>query len=150
MKIISMTMITTLAAITLLSGCGKDGDKASPATSDPALTQITDIVGAPDRRGLVGRQVDIGNAPVQGVVGNYIFWAGEATGQIPVVREDKLKGPVSEHVRLGEKVRMVGTIQLVSNIASNDRIWEKISETEKAQIISATVYVAADSVQVNH
>ena len=150
MKTIFHSFIFTIAALTMLSGCGKDGDKTAPVTTEPALTQLSDIVGAPDRRGLVGRQVDINNAPVQGVVGNYVFWAGEATGQIPVVREDKLKGPITEHVRTGEKIRMVGTIQLVSNIAANDRIWETVNATEKAQILSATVYIAADSVQVHH
>lgn len=143
---ITSIMAVFFSALLFITACGKDKDNQSGVQA--ALTDIPSIAGAADRRALVGRSVDISNGLVQSVVGNYVFWAGDSTSQIPVVRLDKEASPVIEHVKRGETVRMVGTVRLVESTPANDPMWEQINPTERAQITEALVYIAADSVQI--
>lgn len=129
-------------------GCGEDKEGKSGPAAAPAITSLDEITGTADRRELVGRSVSIEDGTVQAVVGNFIFWGGDNHNQIPVVRLDKMAGPVSQHVRAGDKVRIFGTVRLAESVPDSDRMWETVTEAEKADIKNATVYVAADRVQV--
>lgn len=131
-----------------LAGCGDDKSGQSGPASAPALTSIDDIAGAPDRRELVGRSVSIEDGTVRAVVGFFIFWGGDEHNQIPVVRLDKMGGAETEPVRAGDKIRIFGTVRLTNSIPDSDRIWETVNENEKADIKNATVYIAADRVQI--
>lgn len=135
-----------IALLSLLPGCGEDKSGNNNSASD--ITSIESIVAEPDRRAIVGRSVSIEEATVTGVVGNYVFWAGDPRNQIPVVRLDKMKGPVSKHVVKDARVRIYGVVRLTEGVSGSDPMWDLINETEKAQIQAATIYIAADTVQV--
>lgn len=151
MKAIQSIMAAGL--LVLAVGCGKDAAKPADDASKPAITDISAVTGAADRRSLVGRRVDISSAPAQQVVGNYVFWSGGVNSAVPVVRMDKIKGPVTEHVKKGDRVRLSGVIRLMSEVPESHKMWEtakggKISESRRADMIGAIVYIEADVVQV--
>src|ERR1051325_9518522 len=96
----SRTGVLLLSLVLLVAGCGKEGTRE--VTSDRStIVDIEDIANAADRRSLVGKNVDIRNAKVQQVVGNYVFWAGDPHTSVPIAREDKMRGPVTHHVKPG-------------------------------------------------
>ncbi|GEM_PF-4103064 len=140
-------MVLAMACLFVVS-CGRDKEQGASPVQAPALSSVADIAAAPDRRELVGRSVDITDAHVRGVVGNFFFWVGDERSQIPVVRLDKLRGPVTQHVRQNNSVALVGTVQLTSNIGADDRLWELVNEKERREIEAANVYVGAESVTV--
>ena len=140
---------TAVALLFLILGCGKD----NASEVQPAMETITDISvisNTADRRTLVGRQVDIPEAPITSVVGNYLFWAGETHTAVPVVREDKMRGPVTEHVRPGGRAHIKGTVRLLETVPDDDLMWDRITPEEKSDILGARVYIAAESVAVRH
>ena len=152
MKNLFSPLALALACALVATGCGKDKTKPSDdqvtRETAAAISDVFAIVGAADRRELVGRTVDINDTRVQAVVGNFVFWVGDERNQIPVVRQDKLKGPVLRHVKVGDSVRLGGVVQMSSNIAANDRIWENVNEKERRDIEAANVYIGADTVDV--
>lgn len=144
---ISLAMFA-MFAIMSLSGCGKDETSANQPEVQAAITDLNEIASSPDRRALIGRSVQTTNAVVRGVVGNYVFWAGDERNQIPVVRMDKMLGPVTEHVREGSIVKIIGTVRLVETVAESDPMWETVNENEKTEVKGAVVYVAGDKIEV--
>ncbi len=149
MKTTSVKFFYLICFMTLgLAGCGEDkNEQRSPGSEAPSITTIDDITGAPDRRELVGRSVSIEDGTVQAVVGFFIFWGGDDHNQVPVVRLDKMAGGDPQPVKVGDKVRIFGTIRLTESVPESDRMWETVNENEKAEIRNATVYIAADRVQ---
>lgn len=131
----------------LVFACGKDEKKEQP---QPPIADMSTVTSAPDKRTMVGRRVEIPNAQVQQVVGTYFFWAGEQHSAIPVVRGDKLKGPVKEHVKKGDRVRISGTVRLLENVPAADPMWDKINESERRDILAALAYIHADDILVIH
>lgn len=136
------------ALLTILS-CGKD-DKGQTPPEAPTITDIATISNAPDRRALVGSKVDISEASVQSVVGTYVFWAGEPRTGVVVAREDRMRGPVTEHVRAGGRCRITGTVRLLETLPATDLFWDHISDSERRDILGSQVYIAADTVSVIH
>ncbi len=149
MKTTSVKFFYLICFMTLgLAGCGEDkNEQRSPGSEAPSITTIDDITGAPDRRELVGRSVSIEDGTVQAVVGFFIFWGGDDHNQVPVVRLDKMAGGDPQPVKVGDNVRIFGTIRLTESVPESDRMWETVNENEKAEIRNATVYIAADRVQ---
>lgn len=139
--------LTAIALVFALIGCGKEDGSGTQAASE-TITDIGVISTTADRRTLVGRKVNIPDAPVSTVVGNYVFWAGDRHSGVPVAREDKMRTPVVEHVRLGDRVRISGTVRLLETVPDSDLLWDKINEDEKRDILNARVYIAADSVAI--
>jgi hypothetical protein len=149
MKKLNYSVTVLALSIFVLFGCGSDDKKeAKNPTEMPAITDINELANAPDKRSQVGRKVEVESARVQQVVGNYVFWAGEGQPGIPVVRQDKIRGPVTEHVSRGGRVRMNGTVRLLESVAATDPLWDKISESEKQAMKNAVVYVDAEKVMV--
>ncbi len=144
---ITHTLMAVSLTLVLAVGCGKDGEGIAPAK--PAISNIDEITGAADRRSLVGSRVDIPSAPAQAVVGNYVFWAGGANQAVPVVRMDKIKGPVKESVRKGDTVRMSGVVRLTSAVSATAPMWDKINDSERADINNAIVFIEADTIQIS-
>lgn len=142
--------VLALVSALVVSSCGKDdkGGNKSPETM-PAITDLSTIEQAADRGTMVGRNVSLDNVRVDRVVGNYVFWAGGANG-IPVFRNDRLKGTSKEHVQPNGKVRIAGTVRLVSSLPVTDPFWDHINAAEKADIESARVFIFSDNVQVIH
>jgi hypothetical protein len=142
----------------LALACGKsDSDKNGTGTPTPnpapdsTLRSTSDIASAADKRSLVDRPVDITDAKVQSVVGTYVFWAGDDTHTaIPVVRIDRINGPVNEHVKSGEHAAITGRIRLVEATSSTDPMWDHINDSERRDINDAKVFIAADKVKVIH
>lgn len=135
----------------LVISCGKDnGASNSPTSPAATITDMTTITQTADRRSLVGRKVEVGATQVEDPVRQYVFWAGVNNAAIPVVRRDKLNGPVASHVRKGSVVKLSGTIRLVETIPATDRLWEGIANrpNELAAVKAAIVYIDADAVTV--
>lgn len=133
--------------------CGKDnGASTNPAGpgGPAAITDMATITQTADRRTLIGRKVEVGATQVEDPVRQYVFWAGVNNAAIPVVRRDKLNGPVTTHVRKGSVVRLSGTIRLVETIPVTDRLWEGIANrpAELNAVKAAIVYIDAEAVTV--
>lgn len=140
-----------IPAILFVAACGKDDGKQAttdPATQ-PAIEDLATIEQAADRGSLVGRNVALDNIRVDRVTGTYVFWAGSQNG-IPVFRKDSFEKTVAEHVRREDRVRITGTVRLATAASPTDPLWEHINEQEKADILSARVFISADKVQVIH
>lgn len=136
-----------LLALFLTVSCGKD-DTIVQTGPEASITDINVLASAPDRTTLVGKKVDLSGATVQTVVGTYVFWAGDPHTAIPVVREDRMNGNVTEHVRAGERVRVTGVVRLLETVPSTDKLWDKITDQERRDILSSRVYIAADKVTI--
>ncbi len=141
LKILGLFVFPVLLALT---GCGKEDNPL--LSGDDTIRDISAIANTADRRELVGKKVDIQDAKVQSVVGNFIFWAGEPHTAVPVARVDKMNGPVNDHVRSGDKVRLVGVVRLLETVEADDKFWESVNEDEKKDILGARIYIAADNV----
>jgi hypothetical protein len=149
-----------LGCLLMALACGKSNDNtgtdspATPAPNGPTTTSLhstSEIASTADKRSLVDRAVDISDAKVQSVVGTYVFWAGEDSHTaIPVVRNDRINGPVTEHVKPGEHAAITGRIRLVDATAATDPMWDHISESERRDIGDAKVFIAAEKVSVIH
>lgn len=149
MKKILMTLPLWFLACLFLVSCGKDeGENAPAVESAPAITDLMAIAGSNDRRSLVGRKVEASGASVQGVVGNYFFWAGDLRQQIPVARLDKQRGAATERVEAGFRVKITGTVRLVESLPETDPLWDEINARERTDIKAAIVYIAADPVEI--
>lgn len=138
--------------ILALGGCGKDNSTAGTpgAVTPTTITDLSTITQAADRRALVGRKVEIPNAQAQQVVGTYVFWAGDTHSAVPVVRLDRMRGPVAEHVKRGAQVGMSGTVRLLSSVSATDPLWTHVNERERNDMLGAIVYIAADNVLIVH
>lgn len=141
------TLSVLFATFFVLMGCGKDGEITTNPAAQP-VTSIRDVTQAGDRREFIGRSVEISSADAQTVVGNYVFWAGDDHSALPIVRGDKIAGPVTGHVKRGDRVRVTSTVRLLSEVASTHQMWETVSEKERQDILGAIVYIDADKVQV--
>jgi hypothetical protein len=151
MKLISASQAragyAVLALLFVVLGCGKEKG-AEPQAATETIADLSAISSASDRRALVGRKVDIADAPVSQVVGNYVFWAGDPHSGVPVAREDKMRSPVIEHVRRGDRVRILGVVRLLETVPDSDLLWDTVNADEKRDIQAAQVYIAAESVAI--
>lgn len=137
--------------VLLVAACGKDKNASqNPTTESQTITSLDQITQTPNRESLVGRKVEIASVRGQRPTGTYVFWAGEGHDSVPVVRFDRMHGPVSEHVTEGARVRISGTVRDVRNTPDNDPMWDKINDRERADIKSAIIYIGADTVQILH
>ena len=139
--------LTAFALLVLAIGCGKEVNNQD---SGATISDIAEISDTADRRSLVGRKVEIASAQVQEVTGNYIFWVGSRNSGVPVAREDKMRGPVTEHVRPGDRAAISGTIRLLETVPQSDLLWDKITDSEREDMLNSRIYIAADSVRVIH
>jgi len=138
----------SLALLFWLGACGKD--EAAKPEDQPALTSVSEITGVMDRSGLVGRKVEISGVKVRDVVGDYVFWAGEAGAELPVSLESELRGTGAEsniRIRRGMTLTLSGTVRQVSSLTDDDPFWGLVDSEEKAQIQASGVYIAADVVR---
>jgi hypothetical protein len=139
--------LVALALLVLAVGCGKEvNNKESGAT----IADVNEISDTADRRSLVGRRVEITSAQVQEVTGNYIFWVGSRNSGVPVAREDKMRGPVTEHVQRGDRVAISGVVRLLETVPQTDLLWDKVNDNERADMLNSRIYIAAESVRVIH
>src|SRR4051812_31205599 len=113
-------------ALFLVIGCGHDNAANTTSPEQATITDMSTLTTAADRRKLVGAKVDVPNARAEQVVGTYFFWVGQGHAAVPVVRGDKLKGPVQEHVRAGDTLRITGTVRLLENVPATDPTWDHI------------------------
>lgn len=139
-------------ALLLAIACGKDnndnGNNNNPVTPGGAdITSYDQIASAHDRTELVGKTVSLDTVPVARVVGTYTFWIGDTGSGIPVVRQDRINGPVSSHVQANHHARVVGTIRLASAVDANDQMWRSINSDERRDIENAKVFIRADRVE---
>lgn len=144
-------IFTSIVALSVafLSSCGKEGEQVNPLKEPAAIKQLSEIQATPDRTTLDNRKVELASVAVGDVVGTYTFWAGDSSIQIPVVRGDRLKGPVEDHVRKGERVSLNGIIKRVPNpIPTKDTQWSSLNDKERADIASASIYILAERVSV--
>ncbi len=145
--------LSAVSVLFVLLGCGKDngigtGNGNETQGGNNTISELTVISSTADKRSLVGRKVSIADAPVDEVVGNYVFWAGDTHSGVPIVREDKMRTPVVEHVRRGDRVRVLGTVRLLESVPVSDLMWDKVNENERRDILAAQVYIAAESVAI--
>lgn len=136
-----------LIAALLVGGCGKDKEVAPE--SMPAITSIDEISGASDKSSLVGRKVEYTSAIVRDVVGDYVFWVGDQNGALPVTLEAELRGLAKDgniRIQRGDRLKISGTVRLVSELPADDPFWRLIDAEEKREIEASGVYVAGDSV----
>ena len=140
-------------AILLAVACGKDNsnNNNNPVTpgggASPEYTSIQEVLRESDRRNLVGKTVDLRETEVRSVVGTYTFWVGDRFTAIPVVRGDRIAGPVSTHVRPGGRARIRGTLRLVDRVEEGNPMWDKVNENERKEILNAGVYILAEKVE---
>lgn len=90
-----------------------------PETQRP-VADLKLLLETPDKKGLVGLQVVLEDAPVQAVVGNYTFWVGpDARSRVPVVLIGELMQRQPEarvRVREGERVRVFGVVRELRDV----------------------------------
>jgi len=136
-----------LSTALLIGGCGKDKEVA--VEEMPAITSIDEISSATDKTALVGRKVEFSAAPVRDVVGDYVFWVNEGTSATPVTLEAELRGYGKEgniSIRKGDRLKISGTVRLVSALPADDGFWKLIDADEKTEIEALGIYVAGESV----
>jgi hypothetical protein len=143
-------MAAAAVFVLLLSACGKDKDPGTtpPNPSMEAITDIATLMNATDRKALVGRKVDIPSLTVGRITGFYIFWSGDVARGVPIARYDKLNAPAgtTHPVRTGGTAAIKGTVRLPENVDPNDQIFKTITAQERSDLLSAQIYIAADSV----
>jgi len=154
------SLITTLVFLFLAAGCGKENAETGnePVITPPPepITNITDVIRAPDRRALNERPVKFTRVRVQAIVGNVIFWAGPTGEALPIARGDRLLlGPKkTTPVVVGQEVDIVGTVRSFQSVGPNE-LWAKMWDTsvkpeEKVSLEAAEVFIAADHVNVSY
>jgi hypothetical protein len=141
-------------ALLLAAACGKENDNNNNPVggggtpgSGAEITRVEQLTSASDRNSLVGKTVTLDSAPVTDVVGTYTFWIGGRNSGIPVVRQDRINGPVTTHVRPGGRARIIGTVRLASAVESGDQMWRSINSDERRDIEGAKVFIRADRVE---
>lgn len=141
-----MAMPLVALLVLVAAGCGKEdkGKGEDPATQK--ITSINDILSARDRNSLVGKRVEISDAVVQRIAGNYIFWAGDRGSSIPVARKDKYEGRWRGPVQPGHAVRISGTVRLTAPVEAANWMWDTINDREKREVENVGIYILADDV----
>jgi hypothetical protein len=145
------TLRASALCLALLMGCGKAGD--IPGTggigtqSDPALTSVSDITGAENRRDLVGRKVVFENVRATSIVGDVTFWVGQNNNTALVVKGSELRHQGDEgRIRSGHNYRITGTVRLVENVPRTDPTWRLVDDREYEAIAAGLVYVESDTI----
>lgn len=144
MNYLKVGLMVSMVSVMIVS-CGSDETREQEG---PVIQDVSVISTSSDRLSLVGRKVELSDAVVHEVVGNYVFWIGASHSGVPVARLDKIRGPVVEHVQRGGRARISGTIRLLEAVSATDPLWDRINDQEKNDMLAARIYIAAEQVMV--
>jgi hypothetical protein len=130
-------------------------DLGAPAAAErepvAGREEITDINALADRQpSLIGRRVELAEAPVQGVINAGVFWIGTGRGWRVLVVVDKVLTTAEPKVRLSQvdRVAVSGYVARTPPEAQAPRLWQLFSPAESKEQTDYPLYIFATTVQV--
>jgi hypothetical protein len=121
---------------------------APTAAPEGALTDLGAITGATDAGALVGRQVELRDAHVLGVVGDRGFWVGPDSAQRLFAVRANQGTPPGGAVKAGQTVNLHGVVKSLSaDLAAQRAAW-KLSAADSAALAGQRLYVSVDSLTI--
>ncbi|HSP78982.1 MAG TPA: hypothetical protein VLQ93_10660, partial [Myxococcaceae bacterium] len=124
-------------------------ERPPPEEELPLVVDLELLLTTPDKEKLVGRQVELEDAPVQSVVGDFTFWVGpDAERRVPVVLLGELMGRQPEtrvEVRAQQRVRVFGVVRGLRDVESFDAD-RLLSPREREALQQSDIFISASRV----
>jgi hypothetical protein len=129
------------------------GGAAESATVAANITDLQQIINAPDKLALVGKQVQLNQIQVQSVVGDQSFWIGSSPSQQMFVTFAEIPTPGTPKegqvaIKSGQKVSLSGTIRSMPALSEEWLRQNKVDDTSAQTLKQQAVYIQASDVKV--
>ena len=126
-----------------------DTISASTDVQEP-IQDVIVIVDDSAQPSLIGKKVDLQNANVESVIGDRVFWVGNASKQLLVVLDKSLDVGAAEKiidVDPGKTVDIIGTIMSMPTPEQAQQGWG-LTPSETSFIQNEVLYVKAEQINV--
>jgi len=139
-----------VATSVLISARGAPSESATVAAN---ITDLQQIINAPDKPALVGKQVQLNQIQVQAVVGDQSFWIGPSPSQQVFVTFSEIPTPGTPKegqvaIKSGQRVSLSGTIRSMPALSDDWLRQNKIDETSATTLKQQPIYIQASEVKV--
>ena len=127
----------------------EDTTSDSTSVSEP-IQDVVAIVDASDQPSLAGQKVDLQNANVESVIGDRVFWVGNASERVLVLLDQSLDAGAAEKnvdVDPGKTVDIVGTLMNMPTPEQAQQEWG-LTPAETAPIENEVLYVKAEQINL--